>query len=59
MRFYVDDNVINNIVTAIETICDNGGCPPNKDCYEDQDCHECIFKHLKEDILIKDKFDCE
>lgn len=53
-KIYVDDNVIDNIATAIETICDNGGCPPNKDCDEDQNCHECVIKYLKESVLMKE-----
>lgn len=37
---------LDDIANVIEIVCENGGCPPDKDCTENQDCHKCLIEWL-------------
>lgn len=39
---------------AIDLIERNGGCPPNKDCAEKQDCHKCYIEWLTSRLTPKE-----
>lgn len=38
---------LDEAVNAINAICQNGGCPPNKDCVDGQCCDECVKNWLR------------
>ena len=37
---------LDDIANVIEIVCENGGCPPDKDCTENRDCHKCLIEWL-------------
>ena len=37
---------LEKIATAIRIVCENNGCPPDKDCTLGQDCNNCIKEWL-------------
>jgi hypothetical protein len=37
---------LEEIATAIQIVCENNGCPPDKDCTLGQDCNNCIKEWL-------------
>lgn len=37
---------LEKIATAIQMVCENNGCPPDKDCTLGQDCNNCIKEWL-------------
>lgn len=37
---------IKDAAEAIQIVCGNGGCPPDKDCAEKQNCHKCLAEWL-------------
>lgn len=37
---------VEQVAEVVEIISDNGGCPPDKDCPDGQNCAECIIEWL-------------
>ena len=50
---------LDEVATAIRVVCENGGCPPNKNCVDKQDCHKWYIVVEKQGTAKQSLSTCE